>query len=303
MAWDAVLVHRLSFGWADQIAKVAQWLVVSGRLQKNMGEDDIAESLSRLAANDMEVRKSLRLLLSHVPYRFLSPWIRAQDNASVVSLSQKFESGCLYAIEGRGDEMTIELNPEWTDYLSSNYQVLRSFAMWNLTVFVQSRNPNVPSISEKLQRQRTRSSLARQRALWESSIANGSGVRCIYTGRTLTSGDFDLDHFIPWSFVCHDQMWNLIPADPSVNSSKSDRLPDLDTYLPLLVIAHKRAVGQWLATDRRNPLLDDYAVIGATPQDIVSMPEEALMGCFRKTFAPLAQIAANMGFEQWMRKS
>lgn len=302
MAWDATLVHRLSFGWADQLPKVAQWMVATGRLQKNMAEEDIAESLISLAKIDAEVRKSLRLVLTHVPYRFLSPWISSQDNAAVALRSQNFENGCLYAIAGRGDDMVITLNPDWVDYINSNYQVLRSFALWNLTVFVQSRNPNVPNIAEKLLRQHTRSSLARQRALWEVVIANGCGIRCIYTGRPLTQWSFDLDHFVPWSFVCHDQMWNLVPADPSVNSSKSDRLPNLDTYLPSLAKIHKQAIWQWMATGKRNALLDDYAVMGVAPQDIAAMPQEALVECFRKTFAPLTQIAANMGFEQWERK-
>lgn len=302
MAWDATLVHRLSFGWADQLPKVAQWMVATGRLQKNMAEDDIAESLSGLAKTDPEVRILLRKLLTHVPYRFLNPWISSPDNVAVAARSQTFENGCLYAIAGRGDDMVITLNPDWAGYISSNYQVLRSFALWNLTVFVQSRNPNVPNIAEKLLRQHTRSSLARQRALWDIVIANGGEIHCPYTGRVLTRESFDLDHFIPWSFVCHDQMWNLVPADPSVNSSKSDRLPDLDTYLPSLAQIHKHAIGQWIATGKRNTLLDDYAVMGVDPKEIVAMPQEALVECFRKTFAPLEQIAANMGFEQWGRK-
>ena len=61
-------------------------------------------------------------------------------------------------------------------------------------------------------------------------------------------------------------------------------------------------MGQWIAMGKRNTLLDDYAVMGVAPQDIAAMPQEALVECFRKTFAPLTQIAANMGFEQWERK-
>ena len=50
----------------------------------------------------------------------------------------------------------------------------------------------------------------------------------------------------PWintaSFVAHDQLWNLIPADISVNSSKSDRLPILEKYLPRLAEEHRNAI-------------------------------------------------------------
>lgn len=39
-----------------------------------------------------------------------------------------------------------------SDILSTNYEVLRDFALWNLTLFLQSKNPNVTNISGKLLR-------------------------------------------------------------------------------------------------------------------------------------------------------
>lgn len=301
MAWEAVLVHRLSFGCYDQIPDIARWLVGTGRLEPTLPEEKIAERLSTLATTDPEVRERLTSLLKNVPFRFLSPWFPKATDAAVVTHSQDFCNGCLYSITGRGDDMAIGINPAWTDYLTANYAVLRDFAMWNLAAFVQLRNPNVPNIPAKLVRQHERSSLTPQRNFWKAIMASGEDVKCIYTGKSLTPADFDLDHFIPWSFVCHDQLWNLIPADPSINSSKCDRLPDLDTYLPSLARTHKSAVTQWLASNKYVKLLDDYAFMGLAPNAIPAMGDVQIVDCFRKTFAPMAQIAANMGFEQWVR--
>lgn len=39
-----------------------------------------------------------------------------------------------------------------------------------------------------------------------------------------------MDHFIPWSYVAHDEMWNLIPSNASANRSKSNHLPEWDLY-------------------------------------------------------------------------
>jgi hypothetical protein len=39
---------------------------------------------------------------------------------------------------------------------------------------------------------------------------------------------------LPWSFVAHDQLWNLTPTSPEVNSSKSDNLP-ANTYFDRFV--------------------------------------------------------------------
>ena len=43
-------------------------------------------------------------------------------------------------------------------------------------------------------------------------------------------GDYAVEHFIPFQFVTHDLMWNLIPSSPSFNSLKGDKLPDLNLY-------------------------------------------------------------------------
>ncbi|MFN5883821.1 MAG: HNH endonuclease domain-containing protein, partial [Bacteroidota bacterium] len=50
-------------------------------------------------------------------------------------------------------------------------------------------------------------------------------IQCIYTNNDLVIGNYAVEHFVPYSFVSHDLMWNLIPADTSFNSSKSDKLP------------------------------------------------------------------------------
>ena len=41
---------------------------------------------------------------------------------------------------------------------------------------------------------------------------------------------YDIDHFIPWSFVMNDELWNLMPMDTSLNSSKNNRLPKWEPF-------------------------------------------------------------------------
>jgi hypothetical protein len=62
------------------------------------------------------------------------------------------------------------------------------------------------------------------RKLWEGVIAE-TPVRDVFTNRLIIPGHYDIDHFIPWSFVMNDELWNLMPMDSSLNSSKSNRLP------------------------------------------------------------------------------
>lgn len=39
-----------------------------------------------------------------------------------------------------------------------------------------------------------------------------------------------MDHFVPWSYVANDELWNLIPMEKSLNSSKNNKLPDWGEY-------------------------------------------------------------------------
>lgn len=63
------------------------------------------------------------------------------------------------------------------------------------------------------------------------------GVTDIYTGKDFTKenyeiyGGLSIDHFIPWSFVLHDEMWNLVPTFKNINSSKSDKLLNYNRYI------------------------------------------------------------------------
>lgn len=63
--------------------------------------------------------------------------------------------------------------------------------------------------------------------------ALGKTETCFYCGRHLSSGA-PLDHVIPWDFIKQDQLWNLVFACPSCNSSKNNRIPD-QAYLDKLV--------------------------------------------------------------------
>jgi len=85
-----------------------------------------------------------------------------------------------------------------------------------------------------------RKGLTKQRKFWDTFIDNhNADIKCIYTGEPIIKGNYDVEHFIPWSFVSHDQLWNLLPSDSSINSSKSNKLPRLDKYLSSLVNSTK----------------------------------------------------------------
>jgi SAM-dependent methyltransferase/SOS-response transcriptional repressor LexA len=48
---------------------------------------------------------------------------------------------------------------------------------------------------------------------------------CVWSGSPLSNGRFDIDHAMPFSLWRNNELWNLFPADPAINSNKSDKLP------------------------------------------------------------------------------
>ena len=120
---------------------------------------------------------------------------------------------------------------------------------------------------------------------------------CIYTGQEIHIGDYAVDHFLPWSFVAHDQLWNLIPADNSINSSKSDKLPPWDHFLPKLAEEHREAIKVYLGAGKKESALEDFASLGYTPRDLLQLNRERFLAAYQQTFTPLFQIAQNMGYE------
>lgn len=57
---------------------------------------------------------------------------------------------------------------------------------------------------------------------------------CFYCGKALKENAIHVDHFIPWSFIKDDQLWNFVLACPKCNESKKDKLPN-EIYLERII--------------------------------------------------------------------
>lgn len=297
-AWYPIHYFHLSFGKMDSLDKQVRLIHEQTSISIDKNKEEIVSEILNYQDQKM-IRSLLRVFTQNVPFRFLRPWIDTSDDKQMALRSESFENDCLYSLTKDKNDWIVTINSVWHEYLRKNYSILKDFAYWNLVTFIQTRNPNVPNIPSKLVKPIERNSLTKQHKFWDKVIREQHGIRCIYTNRLLQVGDYDLDHFIPWSFVAHDQIWNLMPADSSINSSKSNKLPDLDIYLLKLAEAHQKAVSIIYHQNPSDSLLEDYCSIVDRPYDLINMDQEHLLTVFRKTFGPLYQIASNMSFETW----
>jgi len=293
-SWYPIHFFKLSFGSSDSLYERSMYLQsfldIPIDAKKAQIRSAILNNLDR-----PEVRRSLKIFTNNVPYWFLSPWIKEKNIKDVEVQSILLGEYCPYSIKG----LTISVHETWAHYIVSNAAILRDFCFWNLVSFIQKRNPNVPDVAAKLVKPISRNSLTNQHKYWDRYIQAGGKMKCIYTGAELHIKEYDLDHFIPWSFVTHDLLWNLIPANPSINSSKSNRLPELDRFLEPLAQAQHNALSYTLHNNPSEKILEDFLVFRCSLDELSTMPHDTFLDLFKKQFTPMVQTANNMGFDYW----
>ncbi len=183
------------------------------------------------------------------------------------------------------------MNPDWIEYLINNAKILKDFCLWNLALFLQSKNPNVPDIPNKIVKSELRKQLTQQRKFfWDLVIKESGPITCIYTGKLLNISEYAVEHYIPHNFVSHDLIWNLIPADKSFNSTKNDKLPPMK-YFDSFYDLQKTAIEIMISKYPKNIFLEEYLTI--FPDYEVSFSRHK----FREIIQPLITIASNNGFE------
>lgn len=284
--WFTVNYFHVSFGKQDKLQQAIENIKL---LEQLTIDADQALIFKRLAeSKDRATLKELWYFNAEVPHRFLSPWFRADNINLAYRFSQAWTNNCPYAVY----KEHIEINPAWADYLTKNAGILKAFCYWHLSSYLQAKNPNVPDIPNKLIKTPVRKNLSEQRGFWDIVIGELGSINCIYTDAPLKIGTYAVEHFIPYAFVAHDLIWNLIPADRSFNSAKSDKLPVLAKFFDPFFNLQQTAVEIIKLKAPKNKFLEDYLTLFPLIAN-----EQLERQKFLEQIQPLVTIASNNGFE------
>ncbi len=124
----------------------------------------------------------------------------------------------------------VRFHPEWTKLIQDHMVPILGWIQYEKMKWLQNNNPEVPGLVYKLAPMDEKARrLNKVRKLWEG-VLEYREIRDVFTDEPVRQKKYDIDHFIPWSFVMNDELWNLMPMDPSLNSSKSNKLPSWDPY-------------------------------------------------------------------------
>lgn len=304
-AEDPLRRFHLSLGAQDQMSR---------HVGESLGALTAAAGIAQIVRGEKVLDSVYDELSFFVPQRFLTPFFQAElarrkdhDKDGIIHTlaGERFSRPPLplYRLSGGrledgGKPLVLIFHKRWLRYLKENAGIVRGWALWHWADYLESRNPNVPGIIAKIARPESRKALVKQREFWRETVGKLGDIRCIYSGEKLRGeSDYDLDHFIPWSFAGHNNLWNLVPALKEANARKSDILP-ADKYFHKFVDAQRRALtvyrkhfpGKWAN------LMDAYeADLKVNPH--LPWTQKALVEKFGLVVPPLLSLAESMGFE------
>ncbi|VYU66042.1 HNH endonuclease [Clostridium paraputrificum] len=304
-AWYPISKFRLYFGAWDNLGKVVNYISDTYNLKPNINKGELIVFIYN--SNDKELNKMIKNLTYNVPHKFLSPFydgIAKEPPLKTVMMLSKEHKRWIYEIYRNSDEENcIRIREGWDDYLKYNYKMIQGWVYYKLVCFLQKRNPNVPGIAMKLEAPQNRN-LTTQTKIW-TSIIERKNIIDLYTGLPFTKenykehGNLSMDHFIPWSFVLHDQMWNLVPTFKNINSQKSDNLFNYEDYIEGLAQLQYDAFC-FVVDENKKDEIEEYRGILRVPDAVAFKGKgsyEEFFKRYKDGICPIYNIADNQGFK------
>lgn len=308
-AWYMVTEYHLNLGPKDTLENLVNLMKRKyPELKPCEKKTTIIEFLKN--TDDKEIISKKRVLTYNVPYRLQAPfmnkvkgkeWNVAESNL-IAKINQ--EKRLMYYFSTLNGLLTkIIVQEDWAKYIIKNQEIIRGWLEYHMILYIQKRNPSVPGIADKLYPPQERK-LEKVKKYWKL-ILSIEPVYEIYGDQMLTEKDISIDHFVPWSYVAHDEMWNLNPTTKSINSSKSNCLPNWDTYFDKLVRQEFQSYRLMWKYDVVHREFDKCAKEHINNDDIryrvyrqgLEFSEFAVE--LKSILLPLYQSAQNCGFSNW----
>ena len=265
-----------------------------------------------------ELYQAKEQLTHMVPYRALSGFFSGAGEAvkwdsvrRMIVYIEEFnrEKTILPYTIGTSSKLAREVHfhPEWIRMIQDSTVSILGWIQYEKVRWLQNNNPEVPGLVYKLAPMDEKiRKLGKVRKLWEGAMELEE-FRDIFTGKPYLPNLYDIDHFIPWSFVMNDELWNLMPMDSSLNSSKSNRLPQWDPffdrfaenqYLLYRLIQDKPGIHKLYEGCWRDNLHSIWA-----GQELYrpGNSRETFDGILKKNMQPVYDSARRQGYEIWLR--
>ncbi|MCR5727128.1 MAG: HNH endonuclease [Lachnospiraceae bacterium] len=297
----------------DGLERAVLKLSELSRLPANASRVEVINAIKKY---DAELKTAKEQLTNMVPYRSLAGFFKESpteaDWGSIRRITAYIErinreEVILPYTLGTSSKLRKEVyfNPIWMRMIQDNMVSILGWIRFEKVKWLQNNNPEVPGLVYKLlPMDEKMRKLGNVRKLWEG-ILDITEVRDVFTGEPVVQKAYDVDHFIPWSFVMNDELWNLMPMDSSLNSAKSNRLPKWDPfferfaanqYLLYGFINEKPGVRKLFEACYRDNLQSIWA-----GQELYRNGNtcEEFYSILQKNMRPVYDSARRQGYEEW----
>ncbi len=313
-AWYMVTECHLRLGPVgvkDNLEEAVKYIYSNYGFLSSEKKEKILEFLRNSV--DKKLTKYKADLTLNVPYRLQTPfydeitigsslWNGSKNN--LIDEINRQHRLMYYFLMVSGLGSVIEVDSAWAEYLFRNKEILKGWTRLKLIQYLQNKNPSVPGIADKLEARASRD-IDRVRKYWRLIIQIEPTLRDIYGEIALENENISIDHFVPWQYVAHDELWNLHPTTKSINSSKSNSLPSWKLYFNSLgeleyrayelkaeneLIAHefwKIAPYHLNNQEIRNQLYED------------GLDKSSFIGRLEHVIKPVYEAAQMSGFKEW----
>lgn len=318
-AWYSVVEYHLHLGPKNASGKIMNSLeravIKLSQLTNIPNDADRDTIILAVKENDRELHGEKDQLTKNVPYRMLSPFMHEvkgndriwdQKKRLIAYIEQLNKKECIpYQItNGAGLKKRVVINEEWQDFFMDNFVTISGWIEVKKVRYLQGRNPGVPGIIYKLVPENNKQRKLRYvRNLW-NTIIETKPVYDIYSEKLLGLNDFDIDHFVPWSFVANDELWNLLPMDSSLNSSKSNNLPQwkyFELFAKNQYMMYESAKSSEKIMDKFKKCQRDNLVMPWSMEElyIAENDREAFIKVLEEKLHPVYDSARIQGYEIW----
>lgn len=222
----------------DGLERAVMRLTQLSNLPANASKVEIKNAIREY---NQELKPYKEQLTNMVPYRALAGFFnKSQESADwgsvrrMTAYIEKINRDVVLLPYTLGTESRLKkkvyFQEAWVEMFQDQTVAILGWIQYEKVKWLQSNNPEVPGLIYKLapidEKMRKLNSV---RKLWEG-ILDVTEVRDVFTDQLVRAEQYDVDHFIPWSFVMNDELWNLMPIDSSLNASKSNRLPKWEPF-------------------------------------------------------------------------
>lgn len=314
-AWYMVTEYHLRLGplgITDNLEEIVKYIHEYYGFMSSEKREKIIEFLQE--TEDKRIAKYKSDLTLNVPYRLQVPFYDeiTIDQSLWKGSKQKLtdeinrQRRLIYYFERiSGLGTMIEVYALWADYLLRHKEILKGWTQLKLIQYLQNKNPSVPGISDKIEAPGHRD-IDRVRKYWKLIILIDSGIRDIYGAVSLADENISVDHFVPWQYVAHDELWNLHPTTRSINSSKSNSLPSWSMYFPALGELEYRAYELMNQNESVAREFQKIAPYHLNNQEIRNqlyekgLDKTSFIERLEHVIKPVYESAQMLGFQEWV---